>query len=81
MICKSEIITMKSKKIDWIIGIVLFIIVCVFAFYYRDKPVDPVPPAVDAVMTPQERAERACQGDPYYESCVRIVLENMENNG
>jgi hypothetical protein len=57
----------------------IIILILIFIFWGYLTP-DPVPPAVDAVMTPQERAERACQGDPYYESCVRIVLENMEGN-
>jgi hypothetical protein len=29
------------------------------------------------LMTPLERAERACQDDIYYESCVNQTLKNM----
>jgi hypothetical protein len=71
---------MKAKKIDWIIAIIFLTIAYILAFYYMDKTPDPVEPAVEAVMTPHERAERACEGSKFYESCVEQALKNIKEN-
>ena len=57
--------------------ITLLFIACVAPIPSCSEKVDPEP---IELMTPLERAERMCEGDTYYDSCVRIVLRRMESN-
>ena len=52
------------------------IVLAALAFVFWKWPDEPVKISTEAVkMSKQERAERACQGDTYYDNCVRILME------
>lgn len=75
----------KTKdRLIFILSVILMAMVvyfgCMWVNINQDQRTDLAPYIAEQLqfeksMTKQERAERACQGDTYYDNCVRHLME------